>query len=93
MDSNFEQEFEAATSQLEGQEDYGDLNLTPEMEEQIRQIESLASFDEAFANSQEYQDLMASLRSGQAASSEEEEEEEYEEDEDEDEEDVDRCCR
>jgi hypothetical protein len=84
MDSNFEQEFEAAASQLEGQEEYGDLNLTPEMEEQIRQIESLAKFDEEFANSQEYQDLMASLRSGQAAS--DEEEEEYEEEEDEDEE-------
>jgi hypothetical protein len=83
MDSNFEQEFEAAASQLEGQEEYGDLNLTPEMEEQIRQIESLAKFDEEFANSQEYQDLMASLRSGQAAS--DEEEEEYEEEEDEEE--------
>jgi hypothetical protein len=88
MDSNFEQEFEAAASQLEGQEEYGDLNLTPEMEEQIRQIESLAKFDEEFANSQEYQDLMASLRSGQAASSGEEEEyEEEEEDEDEEEDD------
>jgi len=87
MDSNFEQEFEAAASQLEGQEEYGDLNLTPEMEEQIRQIESLAKFDEEFANSKEYQDLMASLRSGQAAS--DEEEEEYEEEEDEDEEEVD----
>jgi hypothetical protein len=75
------------TRAAEGLENSGD-DFTPEMEEQIRQIEALAQMDESFANSQEYQDLMASLNaSGQASEEDEEEEDEdYEEDEDEEEE-------
>ena len=76
------------TRAAEGLENSGD-DFTPEMEEQIRQIEALAQMDESFANSQEYQDLMASLNaSGQASEEDEEEEEDedYEEDEDEEEE-------
>lgn len=61
---------------------------TPEMEDQIRQIEALASMDASFANSQEYKDLMAAKEQISSQSSETDDEEE-EEDEDEDEEDVD----
>jgi hypothetical protein len=64
--------------------------ITPEMEDQIRQIEALASMDDAFANSQEYKDLMAATRGTNSQSSEadEDEDEDYE-DEDDDSEDED----
>lgn len=61
---------------------------TPEMEDQIRQIEALASMDASFANSQEYKDLMAAKEQISSQSSETDDEEE-EEDEDEEDEDVD----
>jgi len=65
-------------------------SITPEMEDQIRQIEALASMDDAFANSQEYKDLMAATRGTNSQSSEtdEDEDEDYE-DEDDDSEDED----
>lgn len=88
-DNIFEKEVTRASEELEN---LGD-DFTPEMEEQIRQIEALARMDEGFANSQEYKDLMASLSaSGQASDEDEEEEEEEdyeEEDEDEEEEEED----
>jgi len=63
---------------------------TPEMEDQIRQIEALASMDASFANSQEYKDLMAAKEQMSSQSSEtDEDEEDEDEDEDEDDEDVD----
>lgn len=61
---------------------------TPEMEDQIRQIEALASMDASFANSQEYKDLMAAKEQISSQSSETDDEDE-EEDEDEEDEDVD----
>jgi hypothetical protein len=61
---------------------------TPEMEDQIRQIEALASMDASFANSQEYKDLMAAKEQMSSQSSETDEDEE-DEDEDEDDEDID----
>jgi hypothetical protein len=86
-DNIFDKEVTRAAEELEVQGD----DFTPEMEEQIRQIEALARMDESFANSQEYQDLMATLNaSGQASEEgEEEEEEDYEEDDDEEEEEED----
>ena len=61
---------------------------TPEMEDQIRQIEALASMDASFANSQEYKDLMAAKEQMSSQSSETDDEDE-EDDEDDDDEDVD----
>ena len=72
----------------EGQSTGGEI--TPEMEDQIRQIEALASMDAAFANSQEYKDLMAATKGTNSQSSEtDEDEDEYYEDEDDDSEDED----
>jgi hypothetical protein len=92
-DDIFEKEVDKAVGDLnEGQSD-SPQGISPEMEDQLRQIQSLASIDPSFASSKEYQDLMAALSngSGQAASSmeddedyEEEEEEEEEEDDSED---------
>lgn len=84
MDNNFEQEFENASQELMNQPVVE--NLEPEMQEQLRQIEALASMDPSFASSKEYQDLVNSLvkSSGQAG---EEEDEDEGEDEDEDEDD------
>jgi len=59
-------------------------SITPEMEDQIRQIEALASMDDAFANSQEYKDLMAATKGTNSQSSETDEEDEEYEDEDDD---------
>jgi hypothetical protein len=86
-DNIFDKEVTRAAEELEVQGD----DFTPEMEEQIRQIEALARMDEGFANSQEYQDLMATLNaSGQASEEgEEKEDEDYEEDDDEEEEEED----
>ena len=65
--------------------------FTPEMEDQIRQIEALASMDASFANSQEYKDLMAAKEqmSSQSSETDEDEEDEDYEDEEDDDEDVD----
>jgi hypothetical protein len=81
MDNNFEQEFENASQELMNQPVVE--NLEPEMQEQLRQIEALASMDPSFASSKEYQDLVSSLvkSSGQAS---EDEDEDYEEEEDDD---------
>lgn len=70
----------------EGQSTGGEI--TPEMEDQIRQIEALASMDDAFANSQEYKDLMAATRGTNSQSSEtdEDEDEDYEDEDDDSEE-------
>ena len=70
----------------EGQSTGGEI--TPEMEDQIRQIEALASMDAAFANSQEYKDLMAATRGTNSQSSEtdEDEDEDYEDEDDDSEE-------
>lgn len=73
-------------------EDVSEDNFTPAMEDEIRQIEALAKMDSAFAASDEYKDLMASIKNNQASnnnsntatSEEEDEEEEEEEEEDED---------
>lgn len=82
-DNIFEQEVTRAAEELGNSGD----EFTPEMEEQIRQIEALARMDESFANSQEYQDLMASLNtSGQADDEDEEDDDDYEDDDYEDEE-------
>lgn len=62
---------------------------TPEMEDQIRQIEALASMDASFANSQEYKDLMAAKQQMSSQSSETDEEEEEEDEDEEYDEDVD----
>lgn len=53
--------------------------LSEPEQEQIRQIESLASSDPNFLNSKEYQDLVSGLSGAQAQESEEEYEEEYQE--------------
>jgi hypothetical protein len=66
----------------EGQSIGGEI--TPEMEDQIRQIEALASMDAAFANSQEYKDLMAATKGTNSQSSETDDEDEEYEDEDDD---------
>lgn len=86
MDNNFEQEVENASQELMNQPVVE--NLEPEMQEQLRQIEALASMDPSFANSKEYQDLVNSLvKSSGQAEEEEDEDEDYEEGEEEDEED------
>ena len=61
---------------------------TPEMEDQIRQIEALASMDASFANSQEYKDLMAAKEQMSSQSSEADDEDEDEDEEDEDVDDI-----
>ena len=86
MDNNFEQEFENASQDLMNQPVVD--NLEPEMQEQLRQIEALASMDPSFASSKEYQDLVNSLvKSSDQASEEEDEDEEEDDDSEQDEED------
>jgi ribosomal protein L12E/L44/L45/RPP1/RPP2 len=86
----FEREVEMATQGGQSAPERVD-DLAPEMQEQLRQIESLAQMDPSFANSQEYKDLMAAIDNSRQADEEEEEEEEeyYEEDEEEEEDDDD----
>jgi hypothetical protein len=69
-----------------GQEGF---EMTPEMEDQMRQIEALASMDASFANSQEYKDLMAAKQqmSSQSSETDDEEEDEYEDEDDDSEDD------
>lgn len=90
MSDIFDQEIEKASQGMidtpQSREDF-----TPEMEEQLRQIEALATMDPSFANSKEYQDLMAALQSSNQASSkdeDEDDEDDYEDDEDEDDPDI-----
>lgn len=82
IDDNFEKEVENASSQIMNQPVVE--SLEPEMQEQLRQIEALASMDPSFANSKEYQDLVSSLvnTSNQADEDEEYEDEEEEEEDD-----------
>lgn len=65
--------------------------FTPEMEDQIRQIEALASMDASFANSQEYKDLMAAKEqmSSQSSETDEDEDDDYEDEDDSEDEDID----
>ena len=85
-DENFEKEVEAVSSEIEQQpEPVAMEELSSEMQDQVRQLESLAKMDPDFANSQEYQDLMSSINQSEEAGNEEveeeHEEEEYEEEE------------
>ena len=90
-DSIFDKEIEGAIEDLSGTPSSSGEEMTAEMQEQLRQIESLAQMDPGFANSQEYKDLMAALEisSPQASSDEEEDYEEEEDEEEDDEEDDD----
>jgi hypothetical protein len=86
MDNNFEKEVERATQELSGGEQA--VELTPEMQDQFRQVEQLARMDPTFANSQEYKDLMSSMSKASSQATDDEDEDD-EEDEDEEEEDQD----
>lgn len=89
-DSIFDKEIEGAIEDLGGASSPSGEEITAEMQEQIRQIESLAQMDPGFANSQEYKDLMAALGNGSSqASSEEDDDEDYDDEEEEDEDDED----
>ena len=81
-DSNFEKEFESASESLMTQPAVE--NLEPEMQEQLRQIEALAQMDPGFANSKEYQDLMATITSSSNQADEDDEDEDYDDEEEED---------
>lgn len=83
MSDNFEREVESAVSSLSDAPVVQDL--APELQDQLRQVEALASMDPGFAGTKEYQDLIASI--SQASSQADEDEDEDEENEDEDEED------
>lgn len=83
MSDNFEREVESAVSSLSDAPVVQDL--APELQDQLRQVEALASMDPGFAGTKEYQDLIASISQ---ASSQADEDEDYE-DEDGDEEDED----
>ena len=79
MSDNFEREVESAVSSLSDAPVVQDL--APELQDQLRQVEALAGMDPGFANTKEYQDLIASISQ---ASSQAEEEEDYEDEEEED---------
>jgi hypothetical protein len=86
MSNIFDEEVERAAQG--SQEDQGLISddMTPEMQEQLRQIEALASMDPSFANSKEYQDLMAAIDGSRQASGDDDDEDDDDyEDEDEDE--------
>ena len=79
-DENFEKEVESVSSELEqNSEPLAMDELSGEMQDQVRQLESLAKMDQEFANSQEYQDLMASISSEGKEEVEAENDEEAEE--------------
>ncbi len=64
MSEEFEKEVELASEGLENQEAQSATpmeDVTAEMQDQVRQLESLAKMDPEFANSAEYKDLMSSL--------------------------------
>ena len=96
-EENFEKELEAVSSELESQSVGvpGNEDISASMQDEIRQIESLAKMDPEFANSDEYKDLRSALdkegignaeseeaESEEAESEEQEEEEEGEENKD-----------
>lgn len=85
MSDNFEREVESAVSSLSDAPVVQDL--APELQDQLRQVEALASMDPGFAGTKEYQDLIASISQASSQADEDEDEDEDEEDEDEDEED------
>jgi hypothetical protein len=87
-DNIFDKEVDDAIESLGGQATSSE-EFTPEMQEQLRQIESLAQMDPGFASSQEYKDLMTALgeSSSQASSDSDDDYEEEEETEEEEEED------
>jgi hypothetical protein len=89
-DNIFDKEVDDAIESLGGQAPSSE-EFTPEMQEQLRQIESLAQMDPGFASSQEYKDLMAALgeSSSQASSDSDDDDDEEEEESEEDEEDDD----
>lgn len=74
-DSIFDKEVENASAELSGSVDFNQLDLTPEMEDQLRQVEALAQMDPSFANSREYKDLMTAVADSQQASDDDDEEE------------------
>jgi len=95
-EENFEKEVESVSSELEQREEAVSMDdMTSEMQDQVRQLESLAGMDPEFANSEEYKDLMSSISNEgkeeveaksneEAEETEEVEEEESDEPEDED---------
>jgi hypothetical protein len=87
-DNIFDKEVDDAIESLGGQATSSE-EFTPEMQEQLRQIESLAQMDPGFASSKEYKDLMTALgeSSSQASSDSDDDYEEEEETEEEEEED------
>jgi len=87
-EENFEKEVESVSSELEQAEETVSMDdMSSEMQDQVRQLESLAGMDPEFANSQEYKDLMSSISSEGKEEVEAEQEEEVEEQEEEEEED------
>jgi len=91
MSEEFEKEVELVSEGLESQEADSTApleELTSEMQDQVRQLESLAKMDPEFANSDEYKDLMNSLdKEEEIVGDNEDDEDEYEEEEVEDNED------
>lgn len=64
MSEQFEKEVELASEGLENQAQESVApaeEMTSDMQDQVRQLESLAKMDPDFANSQEYKDLMTSI--------------------------------
>lgn len=89
IDNNFDKEVENASQEIMNQPVVE--NLEPEMQEQLRQIEALASMDAGFANSKEYKDLVNGLiqSSSQANQKDDDSDEEEEDEEEDDDEEVD----
>jgi len=85
MSDNFEREVESAVSSLSDAPVVQDL--APELQDQLRQVEALASMDPGFAGTKEYQDLIASISQASSQADEDEDYEDEEDEEDEDEED------
>jgi len=64
MSEQFEKEVELASEGIENQTSESTApveEMTSDMQDQVRQLESLAKMDPDFANSQEYKDLMTSI--------------------------------
>tara|TARA_R110001606_G_scaffold399074_1_gene580329 strand:- start:15 stop:1190 length:1176 start_codon:yes stop_codon:yes gene_type:complete len=90
MNEDFEKEVESVSSELEtGNDQVQAEELSGEMQDQVRQLESLAKMDPEFANSDEYKDLMASVNEEAPKAEREEEEQEEEEQEEEEQEEED----
>lgn len=88
-DNIFDREVENASEELAGSVDFNQLDLSPEMEDQLRQVEALAQMDPSFANSKEYKDLMTAVADSQQASDDDDDDDESSEDEEEEAEDGD----